>query len=782
MRLRLLLILALLSVPVLLAAQQDQHQFLVDASAEYELGHFETVEDILKNRLDELDTKERIDACRLLSLSCMYMDKMEAAEYYAGMLLELDPFFSAYGESPRYADMLSRLKIGAATVTTASKIAESMEEVPVPMTVITSDMIRASGAIKLQDILLLYLPGFSAISSLDDDCAMRGVYGTGQETILVLLDGHRLNSSTTNAEPFDFRNSVDKIKQIEILRGPASSLYGNFALTAVVNIITKSGTDLDGGRISVMTGSNSTIGGTAMFGKGNIQSDFMAWMSIYNSKGQASQYGGTTHYIEGYNTKPTFDLGARLRWGDIQLEVTGQHCHPVPYFNLLAIGDKFTYDKYGTVNGEGPGVSRTNIRADIDYSHSWKNFSLSASGFISSERQQLYNAMADTADYQIMAYLAKMLNIPSVKTQGVRQIFTWEDYGFGASVSGAWNYKFKGGMHGSTLLGLQYENLMVGDASLFIGADYNQTNNVKHDILYDGMEHTLSAFFQLKHYFTPKLIFNGGLRYDYKARIDGNHLNTVSPRISLIWLPNQVITVKGCYSHAFVDAAMFYRGSKISLFSGGGDLKPEKMDSFQLDVKFNWKGPGLSYDVNLFHNNVSDLVYYGMSESGTSAFVNAGKMSVGGIENVFQYHTERNLVNLNCTYQHPFAVENFATVGNNIANVPNFLLNLTAQRALVVGKRGGKLWARANAHFQSGFNCLENDLLKKISDPTGIYSYWQKEYVVVGAGLEWEGFRGLQISVDLYNLTNTAYEIGGQLLRGVPGLGRSCMVRVGYNF
>jgi iron complex outermembrane receptor protein len=42
---------------------------------------------------------------------------------------------------------------------------------------------------------------------------------------------------------------LDKLKQIEVLRGPASSLYGGVALTAVVNLITKQGIDVDGIKI-----------------------------------------------------------------------------------------------------------------------------------------------------------------------------------------------------------------------------------------------------------------------------------------------------------------------------------------------------------------------------------------------------------------------------------------------------------------------------------------------------------------------------------------------------
>ena len=87
---------------------------------------------------------------------------------------------------------------------------------------------------------MAYVPGMTDVASNDEqNIAMRGIYSSYQEKILILLNGHRLNSYSTNTATPDFSISLEKVKQIEVLRGPASSLYGNVALTAVVNLITK---------------------------------------------------------------------------------------------------------------------------------------------------------------------------------------------------------------------------------------------------------------------------------------------------------------------------------------------------------------------------------------------------------------------------------------------------------------------------------------------------------------------------------------------------------------
>lgn len=760
---------------------QDDNSLFQKALSAYNVGHFQQVEDILSQNIETLDASSQVQAYRLLVLSSLYRDMPEKAEMYAAQLLKLDPFYTAYGDSPRFSDILDRLKKGSSTITSASKMAETVEEVPVPVTLITEDMIRASGAVRLQDIIMQYVPGLSAVSSLENNVAMRGVYGLGQETILVLLNGHRLNSSSANSESFDFRNSVDKIKQIEVLRGPASSLYGNVALTAVVNIITKSGTDLDGGRISGMTGSNSSVGGSLMIGSGNLQSDYMVWASIYNSEGQIVRTGNSPHYVEGYNTKPTFDLGTNIRWGDFNIAVTGQHGHPTPYFNILSLGETFTYDAYGEVNGERPGMARTNVRADVEWNHSWNDFSISTAISGATERMQIYNVLGDTVAYEIMNYLAGMIGIPTVKTRGARQIVAWDDFSFGGTVTGAYNYSFDNSyMNGTLLAGVQFEDIIIGDASLLIGADFNETNNVRHSIILDGVERTLSGFLQIKHYFSKELIFNGGLRYDYKHRLDDRVLNTTSPRISLIWIPNQRFNLKGAYSHAFVDAAVFYRGSTISLFSGGTELNPEIMDSYQICGILNWKDIGLKFESNIFYNDVKDMVYFAGASNGKT-FTNAGSIRMGGIENVVQWTSDRALVNVNATYQYPFKVESIAASEHSVLNVPRFLGNMTAKYALTTSPKGGSLSVRANMHAQSAFDCQTNDLLKVLmvgkSEP-----YKEDGYVTFGAGLEWKWNKGITIDFDVYNITDTQYEIGGQLLRGVPGSGRSVMARLAYDF
>ena len=105
-----LILLAAISVAAKAQDAESVYRQVVEA---YEMGHFETVDSLLtEEKVRLLNNEQRIDAYRVLALSWLYRDKPEKAEVYAGKLLAIDPFYTAYGESPRLIDMIERLKNG----------------------------------------------------------------------------------------------------------------------------------------------------------------------------------------------------------------------------------------------------------------------------------------------------------------------------------------------------------------------------------------------------------------------------------------------------------------------------------------------------------------------------------------------------------------------------------------------------------------------------------------------------------------------------------------------
>lgn len=136
-------------------------------------------------------------------------------------------------------DELLNLKI-----TTASKKSEKISEAPATVYVITQEDIKLRGYVFLKDVLR-DLPGMETIENYNSEqgtlVPVRGIFGNNK--IIVLLNGRRVNPP--GGEEMMFRNNINilQAKQIEIIYGLGSTLYGQDAINAVINIITEEATD-----------------------------------------------------------------------------------------------------------------------------------------------------------------------------------------------------------------------------------------------------------------------------------------------------------------------------------------------------------------------------------------------------------------------------------------------------------------------------------------------------------------------------------------------------------
>ena len=126
-------------------------------------------------------------------------------------------------------------------VVTAERNPQPLADSPSVVSVITRAQIEAKKPFDLLDVLRL-VPGISVAQS-----GTRGkttsifMRGTNSNQTLVLVDGVRANSPQDGR--FDFGQiPIENVDHIEVVRGPASALYGSDAIGGVINIITKRGT------------------------------------------------------------------------------------------------------------------------------------------------------------------------------------------------------------------------------------------------------------------------------------------------------------------------------------------------------------------------------------------------------------------------------------------------------------------------------------------------------------------------------------------------------------
>ena len=139
--------------------------------------------------------------------------------------------------SPIYAVETIHLE---SVVVTASRTPQTRESVIGDVSIIDAEEIQRAGQSTLVE--LLALQAGIEISSSGGAGTASGIFirGTNASHVVVLIDGMRVDSATLGSTAFE-NLPLGQIEKIEILRGPASTLYGQDAIGGVIQIFTKKG-------------------------------------------------------------------------------------------------------------------------------------------------------------------------------------------------------------------------------------------------------------------------------------------------------------------------------------------------------------------------------------------------------------------------------------------------------------------------------------------------------------------------------------------------------------
>lgn len=782
-------------MPVMASAQekQDQRQVYEKAEEAYQIGQLEQAIELLENNLNDFSGNLRQSALRLVSICYLAQDNQATSEKYARMLLSINPYYLSVQDPIRFEDMIALLKSGrSSTVTTASSQAESINEAPVPVTVITREMIdQLSNNKSIGQILAAYVPGLNEVSAYSiSNVAMHGVYTSNQEKILVMENGHRLNLRTTNNGKLDYAISTEKIDHIEILRGPASSLYGNVALTAVVNIITKNGREINGVKGKYGFGSYGSHRADFIAGTTLLDADMMAWASIYTSQGKKvdipklSDYSMSKHdgysYIGRYAEKPSYDIGFNIKVKDFNFMFNLKNGKQVPQYSWY--GTTCDYDAYRTMNGAQPGYSVNEKHVELGYAKELGkvNFSISTYG----DWYTVQNYMPVTDDSMLVTMIDDNAvpvrdaegNPIRKKYNGIYQIIEFQEYTIGAMAKADANYTL-GNMKGNFLLGSQFEYFKLASNDYFAGVSFTRINATfpeAKSMLRIGSEKSFSAFIQDKHYFTKELILNAGLRYDYKYRANGKSISALSPRVAFIYYPNEAFSTKLSFSRAFVDAPYYTRHNTSNGYKGSEDLMPEYMSAFQLDFMGKIDTWHLNYDINIFYNNLTDLVVNNQStDPDAPKYINSGSLKVVGAEAQLNFSLPFFRVDANMTYLRPLEAEGYYYTDHQIYSIPTFTANLTCSKRLL-NAGNHLLWLAA------GFKFGSKTLNKANSNVPGSEDFELSGNAIVDLGLKYSYREAVQLSLDCDNLFDRNYFVGGSFYVPYRASGRTVMATVSF--
>ncbi len=160
-------------------------------------------------------------------------------------------------QTPRYEEQV---------VVTASKVEQQLVNAPATVSVISAQTLSSKGAADYAS-LFRAVPGVnvSQTSARDLNITSRGATSTLSTTQLALVDGRSVYLDFFGFVGWDFLPvNFSEVKQIEVIRGPASAVWGANAMSGVVNIITKSPREMQGTTVVIGGGSfNRSVTGEA---------------------------------------------------------------------------------------------------------------------------------------------------------------------------------------------------------------------------------------------------------------------------------------------------------------------------------------------------------------------------------------------------------------------------------------------------------------------------------------------------------------------------------------
>lgn len=169
--------------------------------------------------------------------------------------------------------VLGLASVADTIVVTASRAEMALVDAPATMSVVGETVLASAPAQNYGD-LLRGVPGLNVIqlSARDINLTSRQATSTLSNSQLVLLDGRSLYLDFFGLVLWDFLpNNLADVKQIEVIRGPASAVWGANALTGVVNVITKSPRESPGVDLSITGGFfNRNAGSTVDRGMGGV--------------------------------------------------------------------------------------------------------------------------------------------------------------------------------------------------------------------------------------------------------------------------------------------------------------------------------------------------------------------------------------------------------------------------------------------------------------------------------------------------------------------------------
>ncbi len=620
--------------------------------------------------------------------------------------------------------------------TTATRSVKDLMDVPMSVTVIGQEEIARTNASNVSELLRL-VPGVGVVTNNRPNVDRVQIRGEHARNTLILVDGQKI-SDISNVDGAEFVINPSSIERIEVIKGPASVLYGSDALGGVVNIITKKGGDkpIQG---EIRTSFDSVTNGAEVS------------TSLYGSyKGLNYRILGSTenhHNYEAYNGElPHSEMDS---WnGDVFLSYDFNE-----NFTLGASYSHFfknnQYEDY-----------RTNITPPTTYTD-WE------------QTRDKYAAFAELKN--ISDYLSR-----------IRADFYYQE---NQRESNGYNFKtgtdvFTSGYDNtSTATGISLQTDWTFGDNTFVIAGYEylkeeleyytvKTLNKVRDLERDGSQTTHSAFISVEHTLPYDFILNYGMRYSFfetdmkKYQNQTNFDNKSESRpvfnVGLVWRGIEDLALRATWTQGYRVPSIY---EKYAVFVANPDLKNETSDNFEIGARYT--GGNWDIDAVVFYSKAKDFISTKQDEvTGDWLYQNVDEVDKYGVELSAAYNFENGL-----TPYGTFVYLREKTVGapNDYNGLPDFTSTIGVR--YFKSFKDGLIRVNADLYVYAQSR-IENTL--KANEVPGYAT------VNLSTGLEWGKEQQFFAQVELKNILDKRYKTWS--ITNYEQAGFNSALTLGYRF
>ena len=520
-------------------------------------------------------------------------------------------------------------------VVTAAGYEQDTREAPASVSVITQEELMTKPVTDLGQAVG-DVPGVD-ISETKMGNTQISIRGFDSTYTLVMVDGRKMNTSDGMVNNgFDPSSVImpppGAIERIEVLRGPASTVWGSSAVGGVVNIITKKHYDKFSGTIQIdrksffendkygdQTGVGATLGIPL---KENVASLQLRGRYIdRQGSGLRTPDGKFAGHSpsEGY----TGNIGARL-------SLTIDPANEV-YFD----GD-YTRYQGGAMNTSSYAIK--NVRTWEKYNATIGHTGKYDIGTLESYFQ--WNALSYIKNYS-GSYVKNGATVPSETTKGSFSdpLMNSTMYTLSTKLTTPFDFGDKGGMTLTTGLEGNYETFK------------DTSGNAGREVVYDGTnypsmlgktidETTVAAFAEGEYFINDQWTATLGGRLHWSDNF-GYHF---SPRAYLVYKPADILSIKGGVASGYktpsvkhlYDGIYYYgSGKSTNYYAGDSNLKPEQSLNYELSATLQEDSIG-SVTLGLFYTDFKDKLAQEITTIANNTYlykdVNYGKVRAQGLE------------------------------------------------------------------------------------------------------------------------------------------------------